>query len=58
MTEKFINSNSTSMSGIKRGRTPFIRTLVIRIADYPDRLGHSGKLVKNSTQLTCLEMTG
>jgi len=39
-------------------RTPLIRTLVIRIANYPDRLGPSGKFVKNSTKLTCLEITG
>jgi len=25
---------------------------------YPDRLGPSGKFVKNSTKLTCLEITG
>ena len=30
-------------------RTPLIRTLVIRIADYPDRLGPSGKFVDNPT---------
>ena len=28
----------------KYGRTPLIRTLVIRIADYPDRLGPSGRI--------------
>jgi len=39
-------------------RTPLIRTLVIRIANYPDRLGPSGKFVQNSTKLTCLEITG
>ena len=27
-------------------------------AGYPDRLGHSGKSVDNSTKLTCLEITG
>jgi hypothetical protein len=27
-------------------------------ADYPDRLGPSGKFVVNSTKLTCLEITG
>jgi len=39
-------------------RTPLIRTLVIRIANYPGRLGPSGKFVDNSTKLTCLEITG
>jgi len=38
-------------------RTPLIWTLVIRIANYPDRLGASGKFVENSTRLTCLEIT-
>lgn len=28
-----------------------IQTLVIRIANYPDRLGPSGKFVENSTKL-------
>jgi len=35
-----------------------IRMLVIRIANYPDRLGPSGKFVENSAKLTCLEITG
>jgi hypothetical protein len=39
-------------------RTPFIRTLVIRIADYPDLLGLANKFVENSTKLTRLETTG
>jgi hypothetical protein len=39
-------------------RTPVIRTLVIRIAHYPDRLGPSGKFVENSAKLTCPEITG
>jgi hypothetical protein len=38
--------------------TPFIRTLVIRIANYPDRLGPSGKCIENFTKLTCPEITG
>ena len=42
----------------KYSRTPLIRTLVIRIANYPYRLGPSGKFVQNSTKLTCLEITG
>jgi len=32
--------------------------MVIRIANYPVRLGPSGKFVENATQLTWLEMTG
>jgi len=35
-------------------RTPLTQMLVIRIANYPDRLGPSGKFVENSTQLTWL----
>ena len=46
------------MSGIKCNRTPLIRTLVIRIANYPDRLCNSRKFVENSTKLTSLEVTG
>jgi len=40
------------------GRTPFIRTLIIRIADYPNRLGPSGKFFENSTKLSFLGITG
>ena len=42
----------------KYSRTLFIRTLVIRIANYPDQFGPSVKSVENSTQLTCPETTG
>ena len=35
-----------------------IRTLVIRKANYPDRLGPSGIFVENSKKLTCLEVIG
>ena len=38
-------------------RAPLIRTLVIRMANYPDRPGRSGKFVENSTKLTCLEIS-
>ena len=38
-------------------RTPLIRKLFFRTANYPDRLGSSGKFVENSTKLTCLEIT-
>jgi hypothetical protein len=43
---------------LKHSRTPFTRTLVNRMANYPQRLGPSGKFVENSTKLTCLEITG
>jgi hypothetical protein len=45
-------------TNIKIQETPLIRTLVIRIADYLDRFGPSGKSVENSTKLTYLEITG
>jgi hypothetical protein len=38
--------------------TPIIRTLVIRTANYPARLGPSGNFVENSTKLICPEITG
>jgi len=31
--------------------------MVIRVADYPDRLGPSCKFVENSTELVYLEIT-
>ena len=43
---------------VKYSTTPLIRTLVIRISNYPDRLGSTGKYVQNSTKLTFLEFTG
>ena len=43
-------------SVVRYSRTPLIRNLVIRIAEYPDRLGPAGKSVQNSTKLTCLEI--
>ena len=49
---------TVTLSTYKYSRTPLIRTLVIRIANYPDRLGPLGKFVENSTKLTCLEITG
>ena len=39
-------------------RTPPMRTLVIRIANYPERLGPSGTFVENFTKLICLDVTG
>jgi hypothetical protein len=38
-------------------RIPLIRTMVIRIKNYPDRFGPSGKFVENSTKQDCLEIT-
>jgi hypothetical protein len=38
--------------------TPINRTLVIRIANYPDRLRPSGNFVENSTKLIFLEISG
>jgi hypothetical protein len=37
---------------------PIIRTLVIRIANYPNPLGPSGNFVEDSAKLICLEITG
>ena len=34
-------------------RTPLTQTLLIRMANYPDRLGFSVKSVENYTKLTC-----
>ena len=42
---------------MKYGRTPLIRTLVIRIADYTDRLGPLCKFVQNSTELIALKLS-
>ena len=39
-------------------KNPLIRTLVIRITNYPDRLGVSGKSVAKSMKISCLEITG
>jgi hypothetical protein len=38
--------------------TPLIRTPVIRIVNFPDRLDPSGKFFENSTKLTRLEING
>jgi len=42
----------------KYSRAPFIRTQVIRIANYPGQLGPSGKFVENSTKLIRVDVTG
>jgi hypothetical protein len=36
----------------------YSRTRLIQIANYPDRLGLSGKFVENSTKLTRFEIAG
>ena len=36
----------------------YSRTPLVRIANYPDRVGPSGILVENSTKLTCPESIG
>jgi hypothetical protein len=43
---------------VRSAETPRNRTLVIRTANYPDRLRPCGIFVENSTKLTCLEITG
>ena len=58
MADKWRCSAPYVRGGHMYSRTLIIRTLVIRIANYPVRLGHSGKLVEESTELTCLEITG
>jgi hypothetical protein len=47
------NSNALNCSEYK---TPLVRTLIIRIANFLDRLGPSGKFVENSTKPACLEI--
>ena len=39
-------------------RIPLIRTMVIRIKNYPDRFGPSGKFVENCTEQSRLKVTG
>ena len=39
-------------------RTPLIRNLVIRNANYPHGIDSSEKFVENSTKVACLEITG
>jgi hypothetical protein len=53
-----IRSEVCDLNEINYSRIPLIRTLVIRIDDYPDWIGPSGKFVKNPTKLTFLEITG
>jgi len=56
-TKKWPRNISRRMEG-QYSRTPLIRTLTIRISNYPDRRGRSGKFVKKSTKPACLEITG
>ena len=44
-------------SKVQYSRTPLIRTLIFRIANYPDRLRTSEKFVDNSTKTNCLDVT-
>jgi len=46
------------MSLLQYSRTPLIQTLVMWITSYPKWLRPWVKFVKNSTKLTCLEITG
>jgi hypothetical protein len=41
----------------KNSRNPFIRTLVILIANYPERLGPSGKFVENLQNQIALKLS-
>jgi hypothetical protein len=49
---------SKSQLYLQYGITPIIRTLVIRITNYPDRLAPSGNFDQNSAELICVEITG
>jgi len=40
----FLPGRAKDLSTTRYSRTPLIRTLVIRTANYPNRLGPSGKL--------------
>ena len=55
---KKIQGNGKNSAGCTYRRAPHIRPLVIRIANYLDRLGPSRKFVENSTKLTRLEIIG
>ena len=46
------------MEGVHYSRIILIWTLVIRIANYPDGFGPSGKFVENSTKLSFRANTG
>jgi hypothetical protein len=57
-TYQFCREMATLSKISMYSRIPLSRKLVIRIPNYPNRLGSSGKHVDNSTKLTCLEITG
>jgi hypothetical protein len=52
------NLNRISLHLAQHSRTQLNRTLVIRIANDPNRLGPSGKFVENSTKISFFEITG
>ena len=52
----FVTASLNKPQIMKYSRNPLIRKMVIRIANYPERLGLSGKFVENNTKLTCLEI--
>jgi hypothetical protein len=43
---------------VEYSRNPLIQMLASRNANYPDRLGRSGKFVENFTKLTDLKISG
>jgi len=50
----YINSIFIIERSLLELRTPLIRTLVIRIVNYSDRLAPLSKFVENYMELTCL----
>jgi len=51
---KFLDTSVPNKTAICK----YNKTSLIWTASFPDRLGPSGKVVENSTKLTCLEITG
>ena len=51
MKTKWKQNEGESLVRYKYSRTPLVRTLVIRTANYADRIGPSGKFVENDTPL-------
>ena len=49
----FHSPNTPSWCGRRQLCKKYSRTPLIRVANYPDRLGRSVKFVENSTKLTC-----
>jgi hypothetical protein len=52
-----ISVSEYSLKHYTNSRTSLIRTLLIRISNYPDRLGPPGKFFAKSIKLTRLEIT-